>query len=97
MCSPLSLVHETHNFPIVTLYHVHSPLAVFPIPCSDNLPVIANGSITYGGGSISNIPVGTTATYTCFGPYTLVGVSVRTCGSDGEWSSTAAPVCQGKE
>ncbi len=37
------------------------------------------------------------ASYTCFNPYTLVGVSVRTCGSDGEWSSSQAPVCLGKE
>ncbi len=74
-----------------------SPLAVRPITCSDNLPTISNGGITYVVGSTNNRPVGATATYTCFGPYTLVGVSVRTCGSDGEWSSTPAPVCQSKE
>ncbi|XP_064386375.1 sushi, von Willebrand factor type A, EGF and pentraxin domain-containing protein 1-like isoform X2 [Halichondria panicea] len=64
------------------------------VTCSDNLPTISNGAITYTGGSTNNRPVGATASYTCFLPYTLVGVSVRTCGSDGEWSSTPAPVCQ---
>ncbi|XP_064386154.1 uncharacterized protein LOC135334773 isoform X2 [Halichondria panicea] len=62
--------------------------------CSDNLPTISNGGITYAGGSTDNRPVGATANYSCFGPYTLVGEAVRTCGSDGEWSSTPAPVCQ---
>ncbi|XP_064393625.1 uncharacterized protein LOC135341070 isoform X2 [Halichondria panicea] len=62
--------------------------------CSDNFPGIANGSITYTGGSTNNRPVGAIARYTCFPPYTLVGVSVRTCGRDGEWSSTTTPVCE---
>ncbi len=75
------------------------PLTVSPtlVTCSDNLPTISNGAITYTGGSTNNRPVGATASYSCFGDYTLVGVSVRTCGSDGEWSSTPAPVCQSKE
>ncbi|XP_064386381.1 sushi, von Willebrand factor type A, EGF and pentraxin domain-containing protein 1-like isoform X2 [Halichondria panicea] len=64
------------------------------VTCSDNLPTISNGGILYAGGSTNNRPVGATASYSCFPPYTLVGVSVRTCGSDGEWSSTTAPVCQ---
>ena len=72
------------------------PPTVAPF-CSDNLSTISNGGITYAGGSTDNIPVGATATYNCFNPYTLVGVSMRTCGSDGEWSSTTAPVCQSKE
>ncbi|XP_064386156.1 uncharacterized protein LOC135334774 isoform X2 [Halichondria panicea] len=62
--------------------------------CSDNLPAISNGAITYASGSTNNRPVGATASYACFNPYRLVGVSVRTCGGDGEWSSTTAPVCQ---
>ncbi|XP_064386392.1 uncharacterized protein LOC135334947 [Halichondria panicea] len=64
------------------------------VTCSDNIPAISNGAITYTSGSTNNRPV---ATYSCFNPYTLVGVSVRTCGSDGEWSSSPAPVCQSKE
>ncbi|XP_064386393.1 CUB and sushi domain-containing protein 3-like [Halichondria panicea] len=65
------------------------------VTCSDNLPTISNGAITYASGSPNNRPVGATATYSCFGDYRLVGVSVRTstCGSDGEWSGSA-PVCQ---
>ncbi|XP_064386974.1 sushi, von Willebrand factor type A, EGF and pentraxin domain-containing protein 1-like [Halichondria panicea] len=59
--------------------------------CFDNLPAITNGGITYAGGSINNRTV---ATYSCFSPYTLVGVPVRTCQSDGTWSSSTAPVCQ---
>ncbi len=65
------------------------------VPCSDNLPAPTNGAITYAGGSTNNRPVGATATYSCLGDYTLVGVSVRTCGSDGEWSGFA-PSCQSK-
>ncbi len=74
-----------------------STVAPTSVTCSDNLPILTNGGITYGGGSTNNRPVGATAEYSCFGNYTLVGVSVRTCGSDGEWSSTTAPVCQCKE
>ena len=75
------------------------PLAVAPtsVTCSDDLPTISNRGITYVGGSTDNRPVGATASYSCDTHYTLVGVAVRTCGSNGEWSSTTAPVCQSKE
>ncbi|XP_064386480.1 uncharacterized protein LOC135335009 isoform X1 [Halichondria panicea] len=40
---------------------------VSPIPCSDNLPTISNGAITYTAGSTNNRSVGATATYMwCF-------------------------------
>ncbi len=83
---------------LVSLYHVHTfTSTVAPtITCSDNLPAPTNGAITYAGGSTNNRPVGATASYSCFGGYTLVGVSVRTCGSDGVWSGSAS-VCQSKE
>ncbi len=89
-----SRVHETITTLLVPLYHVdnlYSPSTV-AATCSDNLPAPTNGGITYAGGSTDNRPVGATAVYSCFGPYTLVGVSVRTCGSDGVWSGSA-PVC----
>ena len=73
------------------MYHAHNPYvppSTVAMPCSDDLPAISNGAITYGGGA--------TVIYSCFGLYTLVGVSVRTCGSNGEWSSTTAPTCQRK-
>ncbi|XP_064393132.1 uncharacterized protein LOC135340597 isoform X2 [Halichondria panicea] len=69
-------------------------IAPMSVTCSDNFPDIANGSITYTGGSTNNRSVGATASYACFLPYTLVGVPVRTCGSDGKWSSTTTPVCE---
>ncbi|XP_064401722.1 CUB and sushi domain-containing protein 1-like isoform X4 [Halichondria panicea] len=62
--------------------------------CSDDLPIITNGGVTYAGGSTNNRPLGATAMYICFRPYRLVGVSVRTCESNGTWSSSTAPVCQ---
>ena len=62
------------------------------IPCPNNLTAISNGAISYAGGSTNNRPVGATANYSCFGDYTLIGVSVRTCGSDGMWSGSA-PTC----
>ncbi|XP_064388562.1 E-selectin-like isoform X3 [Halichondria panicea] len=62
--------------------------------CSENLPLISNGGITYVGGSTDNRPVGTMAIYSCFGDNRLVGVAVRTCQSNGTWSSTTAPVCE---
>ena len=80
----------------LSLFITLIPPTVAPF-CSDILPTISNGGITYAGGSTDNRPVGATATYNCNGPYTLVGVSVRTCGSDGEWSSTPAPVCLSKD
>lgn len=36
-----------------------------------------------------------TATYTCNSGYELVGTSVRTCGTDGEWSDVP-PTCRRK-
>ncbi len=67
---------------------------IIPVTCSDDLPIITNGGITYAGGSTNNRPLGATAMYICFRPYRLVGLSMRTCGSDGMWSSSTAPVCQ---
>ncbi len=91
MCS------QTSYISIALCHTFKTSLAVPPISCSDNLPTIPNGDITYAGGSTNNRPVNATATYSCITGYTLVGVSVRTCGSDGEWSSTTAPVCQSKD
>ena len=47
----------------------------------------ANGIVSVTGNSS-----GDNATYTCEPDYDLVGVSVRVCGNDGEWSGEA-PVC----
>ncbi len=41
--------------------------------------------------------MGATATYVCFSAYRLVGMSVRTCASNGTWSSSTVPVCQRKD
>ena len=73
------------------------PPTVATVTCSDDLPTISNGGITYMFGFTNSRPVGATATYICFSGYRLTGVSVRTCGSDGLWSSITAPVCEGKE
>ncbi len=73
------------------------PPTVTTVTCSDDLPTISNGGITYVFGFTNSRPVGATARYICFSGYRLVGVSVRTCGSDGVWSSITAPVCQSKE
>ncbi|XP_064386051.1 sushi, von Willebrand factor type A, EGF and pentraxin domain-containing protein 1-like [Halichondria panicea] len=67
---------------------------VATVTCSDDLPTISNGGITYMFGFTNSRPVGATATYICFSGYRLTGVSVRTCGSDGLWSSITAPVCE---
>ncbi|XP_064386164.1 uncharacterized protein LOC135334777 [Halichondria panicea] len=71
------------------------PETTAPVTCSDNLPNLLNGAITYDGGSIDSRPVDTVATHTCNPGYTLSGVSstTRTCGSDGMWSGFA-PDCQ---
>ncbi len=84
---------ELFSYYILILY----PPTVTTVRCSDDLPIISNGGITYVFGSTNSRPVGAAATYICFSGYRLVGVSVRTCGSDGEWSSITAPVCEGKE
>ncbi len=84
----------------VSLFSINLQLNYTPYPtatCSENLPLISNGGITYVGGSTDNRPVGTMAIYSCFGDNRLVGVAVRTCQSNGTWSSTTAPVCEGKE
>ncbi|XP_064386457.1 CUB and sushi domain-containing protein 3-like [Halichondria panicea] len=57
-----------------------------PTTCPD-LTVPANGVISYNLGTASLRPVDTVATYTCVTGYTLDGVTTRTCGSDGVWSS----------
>ena len=65
------------------------------IPCP-NLPPLPNGMIIYSvGGSTDNRLVGSTATHSCDSGYRLVGVSVRTCGSESTWSGSA-PACQRK-
>ena len=38
---------------------------------------------------------GSTATYTCDTGYTLSGSQTRTCGENGNWTSSE-PICQGK-
>ncbi|XP_064386873.1 sushi, von Willebrand factor type A, EGF and pentraxin domain-containing protein 1-like [Halichondria panicea] len=63
------------------------------ITCSDLLPTLTNGVISYSDGSTGIRPVGTTATYSCTNGYRLVGEAMRTCGSEGTWSGSA-PVCQ---
>ena len=50
----------------------------------------ANGRVSVTG----NLP-GDNATYTCDPDYGLVGVSVRVCGNDGQWSGEA-PMCARK-
>ncbi len=62
--------------------------------CSD-LPSLTNGMISYNADGGIRL-VDSTATHSCDNGYALAGVSVRTCGSDGEWSGSA-PVCQSKE
>ncbi len=64
--------------------------------CSDLPSPLTNGMIFYSNETLDDRPVGTTATHSCNNGYRLVGVSVRTCGTDGEWSGSA-PVCQSKE
>ena len=47
----------------------------------------ANGLVSVTGNSPRD-----NATYTCDPDYDLVGVSLRVCGNDGEWSGEA-PMC----
>ena len=50
----------------------------------------ANGQVTL----IAGTTFGKTATYSCNTGYNLVGDSIRTCQSSGNWSGSA-PTCQG--
>ena len=49
------------------------------------------GTITFSSGTIE----GSVATYSCQAGYNIVGVSERTCQSDGTWSDQE-PVCESK-
>ena len=51
----------------------------------------ANGRVSVTGNSPGDMAV-----YTCDPDYDLVGVSVRQCGSNGEWSGEA-PMCIRKQ
>ena len=59
-----------------------------------------NGGITYDGGEMTNLTVGTIATHTCDEGFSLDGQSTRTCMDDdqadtiGVWSAEM-PSCIG--
>ena len=57
-----------------------------------NLTGPANGSVNHTAGTIFR----QTATYSCNTDYNLVGDSIRTCQTTGNWSGSA-PTCQGME
>ena len=49
-----------------------------------------NGQVNTSSGTT----FGSTATYTCDNGYALSGSQTRTCGADGNWTSSE-PFCQG--
>ena len=51
------------------------------------------GNPNQGSVSFQSTTVGSTATYSCFKDYTLVGEDMRTCQSSGVWSGSA-PTCK---
>ena len=51
----------------------------------------SNGAVDTSSGTTFMM----TATYTCNTGYTLTGDTTRTCGADGQWSSSA-PTCNRK-
>ena len=61
-----------------TLLYSDCPILISP----------ANGLVNVTGNS-----PGDSAIYTCGPDYDLVGVSVRVCGDDGQWSGEA-PICR---
>ena len=61
---------------------------------------LTNGAIVYASDTTAPYDFGTTATHSCNSEYSLVGVEVRTCGSDGssitgEWD-LSEPSCERK-
>ena len=58
--------------------------------CGAPEPSGPNGALSVGSTILGSI-----ATYTCDIGHNLIGESVATCETDGEWSS-GAPVCQRK-
>ena len=64
-------------------------LSLTAVDCG-RLPDPANGMVDYTAGTA----LGQTATYSCNTGYSLVGDSIRTCQSIGQWSGSA-PACQG--
>ena len=56
-----------------------------------NLPAPKFGSV-----SLTGVTFGSTATYSCRKGYVLVGVSVRTCQANGQWSGRA-PICKSNQ
>ena len=69
------------------------------VMCED-IPDPDNGQIVFGDDTTCPFDLGTTATYSCYPGYSLVGDAVRTCEGDGTqeegtWSNTA-PQCDGE-
>ena len=64
-----------------------------------SLPVINNGTITYGPDTTAPFAFGTNATYSCDSGFFFEGNELRTCKGDGSspvgsWSG-ANPICSG--
>ena len=70
------------------MYHVIN-LFLLELGCG-TLANPQNGQVTF-----SSTNVGATATYSCNPGFILVGVKIRTCQSNREWSGMA-PVCRRK-
>ena len=58
-------------------------------------PDLINGQVTIEGKGSPMFPMGTSAIYSCYNCYILVGASVRTCIGPYKWSGES-PTCQGK-
>ena len=55
---------------------------------------LRSGQIDYNTSALANggHPVGTTASFTCFSTFNLVGPEATTCSADGNWDQRS-PVC----
>lgn len=86
-----SLAHNQYYFDINRVC-----LFVYPI-CTvfcEDLPELQNGSISYDQ-SDSPRPLDTVATHECNDGFELIGVEIRVCSENGQFSGTA-PTCECK-
>ena len=70
--------------------HTHSHMYTHTAVTCDLLEAPENGQISKSG-----TVRGSTTTYSCFPGFQLIGVAVRTCLENGQWSDSA-PFCRRK-
>ena len=84
--------YNTHSTRLDTCFHIYMPYFITIVPTAQQcgqLDAPQNGRVDLDGST-----PGSTATYSCFSGFSLIGQTSRICQPNGVWSGSA-PFCQG--